>query len=150
MFDKFSSFKCLSAFSQSTHFIYGMCKRLFRFFMENLSLHILCVITCVYFKMNYINLKFYNVFLFQTQYHVRVTVTPQGENKHCQMSVLSCMKIEVTSMYSNYTEDRVLYRVDDDSFWAVSGKSAGILKNTLFFTFIENYICRYNVRTKRI
>lgn len=100
--------------------------------------------------MNYINLKFYNVFLFQTQYHVRVTVTPQGENKHCQMSVLSCMKIEVTSMYSNYTEDRVLYRVDDDSFWAVSGKSAGILKNTLFFTFIEHYICRYNVRTKRM
>ncbi|VDI40600.1 trafficking protein particle complex subunit 10 [Mytilus galloprovincialis] len=64
---------------------------------------------------------------FRTQYHVRVTVTPQGENKHCQMSVLSCMKIEVTSMYSNYTEDRVLYRVDDDSFWAVSGKSAGLL-----------------------
>lgn len=105
---------------------------------------------CVYFKMNYINLKFYNVFLFQTQYHVRVTVTPQGDNKHCQMSVLSCMKIEATSMYSNYTEDRVLYRVDDDSFWAVSGKSAGILKNTLFFIFIEHYICRYNVRTKRM
>lgn len=88
---------------------------------------------CVYFKMNYINLKFY-VFLFQTQYHVRVTVTPQGDNKHCQMSVLSCMKIEVTSMYSNYTEDRVLYRVDDDSFWAVSGKSAGILK-TLYSSY---------------
>lgn len=64
---------------------------------------------------------------FRTQYHVRVTVTPQGENKQCQMSVLSCMKIEVTSMYSNYTEDRVLYQVDDDSFWAVSGKSAGLL-----------------------
>jgi hypothetical protein len=51
---------------------------------------------------------------------------PTKENKHCQVSTLSCMKVEITSLSSSYKDDRVLYEVEDDSFWAMSGKSAGM------------------------
>jgi hypothetical protein len=36
------------------------------------------------------------------------------------------MKVEITSLSSSYKDDRVLYEVEDDSFWAMSGKSAGM------------------------
>lgn len=55
---------------------------------------------------------------------------PTEENKHCQVSTLSCMKVEITSLSSSYKDDRVLYEVEDDSFWAVSGKSAGFINIT--------------------